>query len=110
MLEGLTDIDSGEALIDGIDVKKQPNRVKEIIGVQLQANEYFDHLTLADLLRLFSKLGLAAQRQARLHSPGKPIEKRQRNTRSRLSTNGPTSLGIVRIRGHCASAEAVGAG
>jgi ABC-2 type transport system ATP-binding protein len=56
MLEGLTDIDSGQAFIDGIDVKTQPNRVKEIIGVQLQANEYFDHLTLADLLSLFSKL------------------------------------------------------
>jgi ABC-2 type transport system ATP-binding protein len=56
MLEGLTDIDSGDALIDGIDVSKEPNRVKEIIGVQLQANEYFDHLTLADLLNLFSGL------------------------------------------------------
>jgi len=56
MIEGLTDIDAGEALIDGIDVTAHPNRVKEIIGVQLQANEYFDHLTLADLLRLFSRL------------------------------------------------------
>jgi ABC-2 type transport system ATP-binding protein len=56
MLEGLTDIDSGEASIDGIDVDKSANRVKEIIGVQLQANEYFDHLTLADLLTLFSNL------------------------------------------------------
>jgi ABC-2 type transport system ATP-binding protein len=56
MLEGLTDIDSGEAAIAGIDVKTAPHRVKEIIGVQLQANEYFDHLTLADLLRLFSRL------------------------------------------------------
>jgi ABC-2 type transport system ATP-binding protein len=56
MLEGLTDIDSGEAFIDGISVRKQPSKVKEIIGVQLQANEYFDHLTLSDLLRLFSRL------------------------------------------------------
>src|SRR5690554_7535716 len=56
MLEGLTDIDSGEAFIDGISVREQPNKVKEIIGVQLQANEYFDHLTLSDLLRLFSRL------------------------------------------------------
>jgi len=56
MIEGLTDIDSGTATVDGIDVTKNPNRVKEIIGVQLQANEYFDHLTLSDLLRLFSKL------------------------------------------------------
>jgi ABC-2 type transport system ATP-binding protein len=56
MLEGLNDIDAGEAFIDGIDVKTQPQKVKQIIGVQLQANEYFDHLTLADLLRLFSNL------------------------------------------------------
>jgi ABC-2 type transport system ATP-binding protein len=56
MIEGLTDIDSGEALVDGISVERYPNRVKEIIGVQLQANEYFDHLTLADLLGLFSRL------------------------------------------------------
>jgi ABC-2 type transport system ATP-binding protein len=56
MIEGLTDIDSGEAFVDGISVIREPNRVKEIIGVQLQANEYFDHLTLADLLRLFSRL------------------------------------------------------
>jgi ABC-2 type transport system ATP-binding protein len=56
MIEGLTDIDSGTATVDGIDVTKNPNRVKEIIGVQLQANEYFDHLTLSDLLHLFSKL------------------------------------------------------
>ena len=56
MIEGLSDIDSGEVFVDGIDVQAQPNRVKEIIGVQLQANEYFDHLTLSDLLRLFSQL------------------------------------------------------
>jgi len=56
MIEGLSDIDSGEVFVDGIDVQKQPSRVKEIIGVQLQANEYFDHLTLSDLLRLFSQL------------------------------------------------------
>ena len=56
MLEGLTDIDGGEAWIAGIDVKAEPHKVKEIIGVQLQANEYFDHLSLSELLRLFSRL------------------------------------------------------
>jgi ABC-2 type transport system ATP-binding protein len=56
MLEGLTDIDSGRAEIGGIDVARSANRVKEIIGVQLQANEYFDHLSLFDLLKLFSNL------------------------------------------------------
>jgi ABC-2 type transport system ATP-binding protein len=56
MLEGLTDIDGGTAEIDGIDVQRYPSKVKEVIGVQLQANEYFDHLSLADLLKLFGKL------------------------------------------------------
>lgn len=56
MIEGLTDIDSGDALVDSISVSKYPNKVKELIGVQLQANEYFDHLTLSDLLTLFSRL------------------------------------------------------
>ena len=56
MLEGLKDINSGTAMINGIDVKKHPYRVKKIIGVQLQANEYFDKLDLSELLILFGKL------------------------------------------------------
>lgn len=56
MLEGLTDIDSGTATIDGIDVQNNPYKVKEIIGVQLQANEYFDNLSLVELLILFGNL------------------------------------------------------
>ena len=50
MLEGLTDIDSGTARIDGIDVKAYPYAVKKIIGVQLQANEYFYSVSLTELL------------------------------------------------------------
>ena len=56
MLEGLVDIDEGSALVDGIDVKKYPYEVKKIIGVQLQANEYFDNLSLIELLTLFGAL------------------------------------------------------
>ncbi|MFM1896141.1 MAG: hypothetical protein RLZZ385_1215 [Pseudomonadota bacterium] len=58
MLEGLTDIDEGTALIDGIDVRSRPYDVKKIIGVQLQANEYFDNLSLLELLNLFGNLYL----------------------------------------------------
>ena len=56
MLEGLNDIDGGVALIDGIDVDKDPYKVKEVIGVQLQANEYFDNVNLEELLDLFGAL------------------------------------------------------
>ncbi|MGM0632850.1 MAG: ABC transporter ATP-binding protein [Pseudomonadota bacterium] len=56
MLEGLNDIDGGEAWIDGVSVNRQPQAIKKLIGVQLQANEYFDNLSLAELLRLFASL------------------------------------------------------
>jgi len=56
MLEGLNDIDGGTAFIDGIDVAADPYSVKEIIGVQLQANEYFDNVSLTELLTLFGAL------------------------------------------------------
>lgn len=56
MIEGLTDIDGGEALVDNINVATHPYAVKKIIGVQLQANEYFDRLSLVELLTLFSNL------------------------------------------------------
>ncbi len=56
MLEGLTDIDEGEAFIDGINVQTHPFEVKQIIGVQLQASEYFDKLSLTELLGLFCAL------------------------------------------------------
>ncbi|MDP6823640.1 MAG: ABC transporter ATP-binding protein [Dehalococcoidia bacterium] len=56
MLEGMRDPDSGSALIDGIDVTREPMRVKKVIGVQLQANAFFDRLTLSELLKLFGTL------------------------------------------------------
>jgi ABC-2 type transport system ATP-binding protein len=56
MLEGLTDIDGGSATIVGLDVQREPYKVKQAIGVQLQANEYFNHLSLKELLELFTAL------------------------------------------------------
>jgi ABC-2 type transport system ATP-binding protein len=56
MLEGLNDIDAGAAYIDGLSVMDEPYKVKKIIGVQLQANEYFDGLTLGELIILFGNL------------------------------------------------------
>ena len=56
MIEGLTDIDQGYATVNGINVADNPYAVKEIIGVQLQSNEYFDSLSLKELLILFGKL------------------------------------------------------
>lgn len=42
MLEALRPIDKGTAIIDGVDVSKNPARIKEIIGIQLQTSNFFD--------------------------------------------------------------------
>lgn len=56
ILEGLRDLDSGEAYIAGIDVTKKPTRVKSMIGVQLQQNAFFDNLNLKETIELFATL------------------------------------------------------
>lgn len=56
ILEGLRDLDSGEAFINGVDVTKNPTRVKGMIGVQLQQNAFFDNLNLKETVDLFATL------------------------------------------------------
>ena len=56
ILEGLREADSGRAVVAGIDVRKDPQRVKNLIGVQLQASAFFDYLTLVELLDMFAAL------------------------------------------------------
>lgn len=52
MVETLRPIDGGTATLDGINVAKQPNKIKRIIGVQTQSTELYDKVTLTELLRL----------------------------------------------------------
>ena len=52
-LEGLIEPTSGTTGVLGIDTQREPQRVKERIGVQLQASAYFDYLTLKEILDLF---------------------------------------------------------
>ena len=56
MIEGMRPIDSGEATIDGVDVRANPRDVKRRIGIQLQASAFFDELNLEELLHLFGRL------------------------------------------------------
>jgi ABC-2 type transport system ATP-binding protein len=54
MIETMRPIDDGQVLISGIDVTKDSQAVKHIIGVQLQSSAFIDKLSLAELLVLFS--------------------------------------------------------
>ena len=56
MIEGMRPIDSGSAVVDGIDVTRDPRGVKARIGIQLQASSFFDELNLVELLELFGHL------------------------------------------------------
>jgi ABC-2 type transport system ATP-binding protein len=56
ILETLRQKTSGEVLIDGMDIDQQPNDIKQVIGVQLQAAGYYPSLKLTELLDLFGGL------------------------------------------------------
>jgi len=54
MIEGIRPIDSGEVKVLGIDARKNPQKLKEIIGVQLQEGSFYDLLTVWETLDLLS--------------------------------------------------------
>jgi ABC-2 type transport system ATP-binding protein len=56
MIEGLRTISSGRVTIDGLDVQKDPFKIKERIGIQLQSSAFFPNLRLIELLNLFNDL------------------------------------------------------
>ncbi len=53
MLEGLRKPDGGQALVLGIDAARDPDRLKERIGVQLQTAALYPNLTVTELIDLF---------------------------------------------------------
>lgn len=56
MIEALRPIDEGEVMLDGLDVRKDASKVKNIIGIQLQSTAFFDKLNLREQLRMFDSL------------------------------------------------------
>lgn len=56
IIETLREKTSGEVFVNGFDLDKQPNEIKKIIGVQLQASGYYPGLNLLQLIELFCGL------------------------------------------------------
>ena len=50
MIETLREIDGGHARINGIDVEKQPQKIRYMIGVQTQSTAFMDKVKLTELL------------------------------------------------------------
>ena len=56
IIETLREKTSGSVVVDGISLDADPNSIKQIIGVQLQAANYYPNLMLNELLDLFAGL------------------------------------------------------
>ncbi|TYS14156.1 ABC transporter ATP-binding protein [Rossellomorea vietnamensis] len=54
MLVGLRKPDEGTAVLAGFDVRKEVNKVKEVIGVQLQSTSLFELLKVDEILHLYA--------------------------------------------------------
>ncbi len=56
IIETLRKKTKGEVLVDGLNLDKDANEIKKIIGVQLQTSGYYPGLNLTELIRLFAGL------------------------------------------------------
>lgn len=56
IIETLRQKTSGEVMVDGFNLDKNPNEIKRIIGVQLQTSGYYPGLNLVQLIELFCGL------------------------------------------------------
>lgn len=54
MMETLREIDSGSVIINGVDVKKDPMKIKRMIGVQPQSPGFQDKTKLTEVVELFA--------------------------------------------------------
>ena len=56
IIETLREKTSGEVFVDGLNLDKEPDNIKKIIGVQLQTSGYYPGLKLTELITLFCGL------------------------------------------------------
>ena len=56
IIETLRTKTSGSVMVDGLDLDKDPQEIKKIIGVQLQTSGYYPGLNLLQLIELFCGL------------------------------------------------------
>lgn len=54
MLEALRPIDGGSATLDGIDISKNPEKIKSLIGVQPQTPSFEEKTKLTELIDFFA--------------------------------------------------------
>jgi len=56
IIETLREKTNGEVWVNGLNLDKDPDEIKKIIGVQLQTSGYYPNLNLVELIALFNGL------------------------------------------------------
>ncbi|HEV8084298.1 MAG TPA: ABC transporter ATP-binding protein [Chitinophagaceae bacterium] len=56
IIETLRDKTSGKIIVDGLDLDSEPEKIKKIIGVQLQISGFYPGLNLMELIEMFCGL------------------------------------------------------
>ncbi|HOU75969.1 MAG TPA: ABC transporter ATP-binding protein [Candidatus Dojkabacteria bacterium] len=56
IMETLKPMTSGDVTVKGMSIKKHSQKIKEIIGVQLQSAGYFTELNLREIINIFADL------------------------------------------------------
>jgi ABC-2 type transport system ATP-binding protein len=56
IIETLREKTSGQVMVAGMDLDKEPANIKKVIGVQLQTSGFYPSLTLSELIKLFGGL------------------------------------------------------
>lgn len=56
IIETLREKTSGEVIVDGINLDHHPEKIKKVIGVQLQTSGFYPNLNLLELIHMFNGL------------------------------------------------------
>ncbi|MGH8442730.1 MAG: amino acid adenylation domain-containing protein [Nevskiaceae bacterium] len=75
MIEGIVPITSGSIRLLGMDVASEIHRIQPHVGVQLQQNNYFQFLTVAQLLKFYQELRAAVGGKRRGRSADSLLER-----------------------------------
>ncbi|HEY9325251.1 MAG TPA: ABC transporter ATP-binding protein [Candidatus Limnocylindria bacterium] len=94
ILEGLRSADDGTAMVAGVDVRKDPNGVKERIGVQLQQSAFPENFLAREIVDLFALFyGKRVDAMALLRSVG--LEDKAKQKQEKLSGGQRQRLSIA---------------
>lgn len=97
-LEGLRQLDGGEMYIEGVDPQKEPRKLRNLIGVQLQTSGLPDNMTVDESLKIFSAYHGVEPRYELLTRMG--LEEKRKTQYHQLSTGQQRRLALALAVNH----------